>query len=100
MQGDTIVDMNLHIYSVPHTGRAYFFVLVKSSTPKTEEQCAGLGAHLVVWHNVCKLPSHIANMFQDGVTLLPLAHQHRVGIDLCSTWLTSPIHLNYAKAWR
>jgi hypothetical protein len=47
---------------------------MKDDTPQAEKKCASLGAHLVVWHNLCKLPAHIADVLQHRVALLPLAH--------------------------
>ena len=51
-------------------------------TPQAEEECAVLRAHLVVGHDVGVLPAHVADVLQQRVALLPLAHQDGVWVDL------------------
>ena len=50
--------------------------------PETEKDCAGVLAHLVVWHNISKLPAHIAYMLQHWVALLAFVHKDSVRVDL------------------
>ena len=51
-------------------------------TPETEKDCAGVLTHLVVWHNVGKLPAYIANMLQHRVALLTFVHKDSIRVDL------------------
>ncbi len=60
------------------------FESVEHIAPKAEEESTSVGAHLVVWHNICKLPAYIAYVLQHRVALLALAHQYCIRIDLCS----------------
>ena len=51
-------------------------------TPETEKDCAGVLAHLVVWHNIGKLPAYIAYMLQHRVALLAFVHKDSIWVDL------------------
>ena len=64
--------------------------------PEAEEHSAGIGAQLVIWDYVCKLPAYIAYMSQDGVAFLPLAHEDGIGVDL----QTGGCEKRHAHGWQ